>query len=50
MTDAIDVDEIKDYLLELQDRICSALEEMDGAARFKEDLWQRDAGGGGDVP
>ena len=47
MTDAIDVDEIKDYLLELQDRICSALEEMDGAARFKEDLWQRDAGGGG---
>ena len=47
MTDAIDVDEIKDYLLELQDRICSALEEMDGTARFKEDLWQRDAGGGG---
>ena len=47
MTDAIDVDEIKDYLLELQDRICSALEEIDGTARFKEDLWQRDAGGGG---
>ncbi len=31
----------------LQDRICQALEEMDGKGKFQEDAWQRDGGGGG---
>src|SRR5215471_3349773 len=35
------------YFRSLQDRICSALEQADGAARFREDVWERDGGGGG---
>lgn len=35
------------YILDLQDRICSAVEATDGAARFREDSWTRDGGGGG---
>src|SRR5690554_6433070 len=35
------------YIEDLQDEICSALENSDGKARFKEDLWERDGGGGG---
>jgi coproporphyrinogen III oxidase len=35
------------YFRELQDRICAALEALDGAGRFREDLWQRPGGGGG---
>jgi coproporphyrinogen III oxidase len=38
---------VKDYLLDLQDRICAALEAADGAARFREDAWKRPGGGGG---
>jgi len=38
---------VKTYLLGLQDDICRGLEEEDGKGRFEEDLWQRDAGGGG---
>lgn len=34
------------YFQELQDRICAALEQLDGG-RFREDLWQRAGGGGG---
>jgi coproporphyrinogen III oxidase len=36
-----------DYLQTLQDTISGALESCDGGARFQEDAWQRDAGGGG---
>jgi coproporphyrinogen III oxidase len=36
-----------DYFRSLQDRVCSALESLDGAARFREDVWQREGGGGG---
>src|SRR5690242_14445065 len=32
---------------ELQDTICRALEAEDGAARFREDAWERPGGGGG---
>jgi coproporphyrinogen III oxidase len=32
---------------ELQDTICGALEGVDGKERFREDLWQREGGGGG---
>ncbi|HJW82325.1 MAG TPA: oxygen-dependent coproporphyrinogen oxidase [Acidiferrobacterales bacterium] len=38
---------IKHYLLGLQDRICGALENEDGAQTFKEDAWERPEGGGG---
>ncbi len=38
---------VKSYLLDLQSRICTALEAADGAARFGEDEWQRAGGGGG---
>jgi coproporphyrinogen III oxidase len=31
----------------LQDRICQALEDMDGHGKFQEDAWQREGGGGG---
>lgn len=38
---------VKDYLLSLQDRICNELAEEDGGARFAEDNWTRESGGGG---
>ena len=38
---------VETYLRELQDRICAALENADGGARFQEELWQRAEGGGG---
>jgi coproporphyrinogen III oxidase len=31
----------------IQDDICAALEQVDGRARFREDLWKREGGGGG---
>lgn len=36
-----------DYIYNLQDRICAALEEADGKAKFIEDRWERAEGGGG---
>ena len=47
MPDAADVAAVKSYLMDLQDRICSALEAADGASRFREDAWERPGGGGG---
>ncbi|MBI5917142.1 MAG: coproporphyrinogen III oxidase [Bacteroidetes bacterium] len=38
---------IADWFRGLQDRICSALEDLDGHGKFQEDAWQREAGGGG---
>src|SRR5690349_24973409 len=35
---------VKAYLLDLQDRICAALEAEDGGTRFVEDAWTRPAG------
>ena len=35
------------YIQYLQDRICAALEEADGKAKFIEDRWERPEGGGG---
>src|SRR5215470_7808721 len=34
------------FFRELQDRICQALETLDGSARFRQDEWQRPGGGG----
>lgn len=38
----------KKWLLDLQDRICIALEAEDGSARFETTSWHRDEGGGGE--
>jgi coproporphyrinogen III oxidase len=35
------------FIHDLQNRICSALEEVDGKATFFEDAWERPEGGGG---
>lgn len=35
------------YIHDLQNRICAALEQEDGKARFQEDAWERPEGGGG---
>ncbi len=37
----------QEFFASLQDTICRALEECDGQARFREDRWQREGGGGG---
>lgn len=47
MPDANAVAAVQDYLMGLQDRICTALEVADGSGRFAEELWDRPAGGGG---
>jgi len=44
---APDISAVKQYLLNLQDEICNALEALDGQATFMEDAWQREQGGGG---
>ncbi|MCE8030957.1 oxygen-dependent coproporphyrinogen oxidase [Halomonas daqingensis] len=38
---------VKSYLLDLQDRLCDGLAAEDGGAGFREESWQREAGGGG---
>ena len=37
-----DVAAVKTFLLDLQDRICAALEALDGKAQFVEDAWERE--------
>lgn len=39
--------EIVSFMKTLQDDICRGLEEVDGKATFEQDLWEREAGGGG---
>jgi coproporphyrinogen III oxidase len=38
---------VSDYLLDLQNRICQALENLDAEKSFIEDTWKREEGGGG---
>lgn len=38
---------VKNYLLDLQNRICAGLQAEDGLSEFHEDSWVRDEGGGG---
>jgi coproporphyrinogen III oxidase len=45
MADAPDLHRVRDWLLDLQDRISAALEREDGAARFHEDALPRETGG-----
>ena len=40
-------DKFYNYILNLQNKITSALENIDGKAKFKEDEWHRKEGGGG---
>ncbi|MUU78991.1 oxygen-dependent coproporphyrinogen oxidase [Winogradskyella sp. HL2-2] len=40
-------DKFFNYINQLQDTITSKLEEVDGKAKFQEDLWDRPEGGGG---
>jgi len=42
-----DIEAVKTYLLQLQQNICNALAEEDGAKAFEVDEWQREQGGGG---
>jgi len=43
----INSEAVREYLLDLQDRICSGLEAADGSASFGEDKWDRETGGSG---
>ncbi len=43
----VDLDQVKQYLLNLQQSICTALEQEDGEKTFVADEWQREQGGGG---
>ena len=38
---------VREYLLHLQDSVCTALEREDGGATFSTDKWSRSEGGGG---
>lgn len=42
-----DIAAVKNYLLDLQERICAGLAAEDGGAQFREDAWARPQGGGG---
>ncbi|MFA7553185.1 MAG: oxygen-dependent coproporphyrinogen oxidase [Spongiibacteraceae bacterium] len=41
------IDQVKSYLLELQDSICDRLQQEDGGAQFQQTEWLRPEGGGG---
>ncbi len=43
----MDKESVKNYLQELQDRICTALQQYELQAQFQEDNWTRAEGGGG---
>ncbi len=43
----ISKESIENYFQSLQDEICNGLEKADGKGNFQEDLWKREAGGGG---
>ena len=36
---------VRDYLTGLQDRICAAIEQADGKAKFHQDVWTREPNG-----
>ena len=43
----IDFQSVEIYLLQLQDKICNAVEAEDGHVQFQQDQWERQEGGGG---
>ena len=40
-------DRFNRYIEKLQDKITSKLADLDSVAMFKEDVWEREGGGGG---
>jgi coproporphyrinogen III oxidase len=38
---------VTEFMKQLQDEICSGLEQLDGKGKFREDSWEREEGGGG---
>jgi coproporphyrinogen III oxidase len=38
---------VSQFMKQLQDEICQALEQLDGIGKFREDSWERPEGGGG---
>jgi len=42
-----DIAAVRNYLLDLQARLCAAVEGVEDGARFREDCWTRPEGGGG---
>ncbi|WP_305416941.1 oxygen-dependent coproporphyrinogen oxidase [Photobacterium leiognathi] len=47
MDNRVDKHAVKSFLLDLQDRICQALEQQETTVSFEQDQWQREEGGGG---
>lgn len=47
MTNNINTEAVKTYLLNLQNTICAGLEKADGQASFRTDAWDRENGGTG---
>jgi coproporphyrinogen III oxidase len=47
MGEILDIDSVRTYLLQLQDRVCAGIVKVDGKEGFQEDTWERDGGGGG---
>ena len=45
--DQTHTEQVRTYLLSLQDNICTALADVDGGTGFREDNWDREGGGGG---
>src|SRR5690606_16239272 len=43
----IDKERIAEAYQQIQDEICAALETLDGKAKFEEEVWEREGGGGG---
>lgn len=41
------IEKVKSFLLDLQNRICKCIEEEDGQTKFVEDKWEYQEGGGG---
>jgi coproporphyrinogen III oxidase len=44
----VDITLVETYLRDLQNRICAAVEQLDGSAKFRHDAWKRAEGGGGE--
>jgi coproporphyrinogen III oxidase len=47
MSNSINIESVKQWLLALQDSICESLEACDQKATFQEDAWTKPSGGGG---
>ena len=43
-----EIESVRSYLLELQDSLTSAFEDIDGTSRFRRDSWEHAEGGGGE--